>query len=151
MKKITRSDIEWKSILNPEQYRVCRRKSTEPPHSGDCAVPQEDTAYRCSCCGLELFRSGAMFRSGTGWPSFQEPVNTEALEYHQDNSLGMRRVEVTCARCGCHLGHVFEDGPTPTGRRYCINSVSITTDSDSGAGGSGEGEEREGDGDGTGR
>jgi len=125
MKKIEKTDKEWQELLTPEQYQVCRKQGTERPFSSDCSVPLKDTDYVCSCCGLELFGSTSKFESGTGWPSFWQPVSEENIEHHKDRSIGMTRVEVTCARCGCHLGHVFEDGPEPTGRRYCINSVSI--------------------------
>ncbi len=125
MKKVVKSDAEWRRLLTPEQYDVCRRKGTERPHSGDCSILQADTLYVCSCCGHALFRSRSKFVSGSGWPSFGEPVGDESVEYHRDRSLGMSRTEVTCARCGCHLGHVFDDGPEPGGKRYCINSLSI--------------------------
>lgn len=125
MDKIRITDAEWRTLLSPEQYQVCRKGGTERPYSGDCAIPERETDYLCSCCGNLLFHSREKFESGSGWPSFWQPAGDDSVEYNEDRSLGMRRTEVNCARCGCHLGHVFEDGPKPTGKRFCINSVSI--------------------------
>jgi peptide-methionine (R)-S-oxide reductase len=119
------SEREWAQRLTSDQYEVLRKKGTEPAFSGEYAFTKADGAYRCGGCGAELFDSGAKFESGTGWPSFFEPVHPGAVEEQTDLSHGMRRTEVSCSRCGGHLGHVFEDGPEPTGLRYCLNSVSL--------------------------
>lgn len=126
--KILRSDAEWRTMLSEEQYRVLRQKGTEPPFTGALLENHETGNYHCAACGALLFTSDAKFESGSGWPSFTLPAGSEAVEEHEDLSHGMRRVEVTCARCGGHLGHVFPDGPRPTGMRYCINSASLKFD-----------------------
>lgn len=119
------NDANWRGKLTPEQFHVCREKGTEPPFTGkytDCTAPG---IYHCVCCGEALFASEHKFHSGCGWPSFWEPLNGSSLREHEDHSHGMRRIEVTCGKCGAHLGHVFPDGPQPTGLRYCINSVAL--------------------------
>jgi peptide-methionine (R)-S-oxide reductase len=124
--KVTYSDSEWRKKLTPEQYRVLREKGTERPFTGALTENHETGNYHCAGCGTLLFLSGAKFDLGCGWPSFVIPAESRVVEEHEDNTYGMRRVEVTCARCGGHLGHVFPDGPGPTGLRYCINSASLT-------------------------
>jgi len=123
--KVVKTDAEWSAELSPEQYRVLRQKGTEAPFTGEYDHVFEPGTYLCAGCGAELFTSEAKYDSGCGWPAFYEPLAAEAVEEETDLSHGMLRTEVTCSRCGGHLGHVFPDGPRPTGLRYCINSASL--------------------------
>jgi peptide-methionine (R)-S-oxide reductase len=123
--KIIKSEEEWRSELTPEQYRVTRQKGTEMPFTGEYYKNKEDGVYRCVCCGAELFTSEAKYESGSGWPSFYEPAKEENVATDRDLSHGMDRTEILCSQCGAHLGHVFPDGPRPTGLRYCVNSASL--------------------------
>jgi len=131
---VTKTDEQWRTELTPLQYRVLRQAHTERPFTGEYVQNHEDGYYRCAGCGSRLFASDAKFESGTGWPSFYEPAVAEAVELRADYSLFMRRTEVVCRECGGHLGHVFDDGPAPTGDRYCINSCSLAFESAAGTG-----------------
>jgi peptide-methionine (R)-S-oxide reductase len=125
MKKVEKTEQEWKKELTPEQYRIMRKSGTERPFSGQYYASEEEGIYRCAACGNDLFDSETKFKSGSGWPSFWAPADEESLEYRKDHKLLMTRTEVRCAACGAHLGHMFDDGPPPTHKRYCINSVAL--------------------------
>ena len=125
MEKLTKSDAEWRTELSPEEYHVLREKGTERAFTGEYYRTKTPGVYLCRGCGQELFSSDTKYESGSGWPSFYQPVAPDRVQEHVDESFGMRRVEITCSRCGGHLGHVFPDGPKPTGQRYCMNSASL--------------------------
>jgi len=130
--KVTKSESEWRDQLTEDEYHVCRDKGTERAFTGEYWNVFEDGTYHCRGCGESLFRSETKFDAGCGWPSFYDGIDKDKIKEHEDSTLGMRRVEVTCAKCDSHLGHVFPDGPEPTGLRYCINSLSISLDEDTG-------------------
>lgn len=124
-KRVEHTDAEWKALLTPEQFQIARHKGTERPFTGEYCEAHDPGLYACVCCGTPLFDSRTKFESGTGWPSFSEPVKENVIKYEDDRAFGMHRVEVMCSVCDGHLGHVFPDGPRPTGLRFCINSASI--------------------------
>jgi len=123
--KVEKTEEEWRADLTPEQFAVCRMKATERPFSGEYNNCKDEGIYQCVCCGTDLFNSSTKYESGSGWPSFWEPVQPGSVRLESDHSYGMIRIEVLCNTCGAHLGHVFDDGPPPTGQRYCMNSISL--------------------------
>lgn len=129
-RRVEKTEAEWKAQLTPEQYRITRQKGTEAPHSGALCSIYEEGLYNCVCCDTPLFDSTIKFSSGTGWPSFTQPIKDNAVKYEKDTSYGMIRVEAMCNTCDAHLGHIFPDGPEPSGLRYCINSESLTLNTD---------------------
>ena len=128
--KVQKTEDQWRAELDPERYAILRQAATEPAWSGELLIDHGDGIYRCGACGAELFRSDTKFDSGSGWPSFYAPAFEDAVELEEDNTHGMRRIEVRCATCDSHLGHVFPDGPAPTGQRFCINSLALDFDAD---------------------
>ena len=130
--KVDKTEEEWRATLTPEQFEVLRRRGTEPAFSGELNANKESGVYHCAGCGAELFRSDTKFDSGTGWPSFYAPANNAAVVEHRDWSMGIPRTEIRCATCGGHLGHVFPDGPEPTGQRYCMNSCALKLEKSAG-------------------
>jgi peptide-methionine (R)-S-oxide reductase len=131
--KILKSEDEWKQVLSEDEFRVCRKKGTERPFSGEYYDLKDKGMYQCRCCGAPLFSSTAKYDSGSGWPSFYRPASDDGIVEKQDNSHGMTRTEILCSRCEAHLGHVFPDGPQPTGLRYCVNSLSLSFEKDNDA------------------
>ncbi|MFT0155838.1 peptide-methionine (R)-S-oxide reductase MsrB [Tenacibaculum ascidiaceicola] len=129
-KRVEKTAVEWQELLTPEQFRVTRQKGTERPNSGALCSVYDAGKYKCVCCGTPLFDSTIKFSSGTGWPSFTQPIKENAIQYEKDTTFGMVRVEVLCNTCDAHLGHVFPDGPKPSGLRYCINSASMILDTE---------------------
>ena len=126
--RIVKTPKEWKEVLTPDQFEVCFNKGTEPPFTGKYHNSKEKGTYKCICCGESLFKSDTKYDSGSGWPSFWQPLSEEKIEYISDTAFGIIRTEVNCKKCGAHLGHVFDDGPKPTNLRYCINSISLDLD-----------------------